>query len=83
MSKILDGDRCTECSYVQSYHPKEYHLCPGSLLNRKYLVGRVLGEGGFGITYVGRDLMLDMKVAIKEYFPDSMVTRTNSISSAR
>ena len=35
----------------------------------------MLGQGGFGITYVGMDLNLDLKVAIKEYYPEGFVTR--------
>ena len=41
----------------------------------RYLVGRALGEGGFGITYLGRDLRLELRVAIKEYFPTAWVCR--------
>lgn len=46
----------------------------------RYMVGRVLGEGGFGITYIGCDLRLEMKVAIKEYFPTDKVTRNSTAS---
>jgi serine/threonine protein kinase len=38
----------------------------------------VLGEGGFGITYIGWDLNLNIKIAIKEFYPTGFVTRENS-----
>ena len=50
-------------------------LPPGSILNGKYLVGKVLGQGGFGITYLGYDLVLQIKTAIKEYLPTGTVSR--------
>ena len=81
VSKIEQGNSCPYCNYASTYRYKEHQLRPGTLLNNKYLVGRVLGEGGFGITYVGRDLTLDMKVAIKEYYPNGMVGRTTTISN--
>lgn len=46
----------------------------------RYLIGRVLGEGGFGITYIGCDLRLELKVAIKEYYPVDRATRNASAS---
>lgn len=55
-----------------------HHLAPGTVLNGQYIVGNSLGEGGFGITYVGRDTKLQMRVAIKEYYPLGKVSRDNS-----
>ena len=67
---------CRECGYNEGEHPTLPHqLRPRTILNGKYLLGRVLGEGGFGITYIGKDLNLDVKVAIKEYYPSGFVTR--------
>ena len=81
VSRIDQGDTCPFCNYAYTYQAKPYHLKPGTLLNNKYLVGTVLGEGGFGITYLGRDLILDMKVAIKEYYPSSIATRVTQSSN--
>lgn len=54
----------------------KHHIAPGTLLgDGRYMVGNALGEGGFGITYVGLDRQLQMKVAIKEYYPTGLVTR--------
>lgn len=53
-------------------------LPPGTLLDNKYLTGDVVGEGGFGITYIGLDLNLHLKVAVKEYFPASFASRDTS-----
>jgi serine/threonine protein kinase len=51
------------------------HLAPGTPLHDCYLVGRVLGQGGFGITYIGWDTRLHRKIAIKEFFPQAIASR--------
>ena len=57
------------------------HALPcGSVLNGKYIVGRVLGQGGFGITYTGQQYDTKQLVAIKEYYPGAIATRDASRS---
>lgn len=52
------------------------HLTPGSTLQGRYVVGRLIGQGGYGATYLGWDERLAAKVAIKEYFPVSLAGRS-------
>ena len=75
----LSGDEgvCPVCGRDGSaYAPQVHHLPPGTLLEERYLLGAVLGEGGFGITYVGLDTRLDVKVAVKEYYPRDRAARS-------
>jgi serine/threonine protein kinase len=53
----------------------------GTVLGGKYLIGRSLGQGGFGITYTGWDLNLDLKVAVKEYYPEGYASRELTMQS--
>ena len=69
-------DVCPHCGYVDGTPAKEaYHLIPGTMLHHRYIVGKVIGYGGFGVTYAGWDMTLEQKVAIKEYLPSEFATR--------
>ena len=81
LSPVQPGTACPACGRDwEAYQPSSHHIPPGSLLHGRYRVGRVLGEGGFGITYLGRDTVLDQRVAIKEYFPTFLVSREVSVT---
>ena len=69
---------CPRCGYEAARDQGKYPfaLPHGSILAGRYITGRVLGQGGFGITYLALDNQLKTKVAIKEFMPDSMAVRT-------
>lgn len=72
---------CPKCGYGQEEGRSPLSMKLDTILRGRYLVGRVLGQGGFGITYVAYDLVLDIKVAIKEYFPMGLASRNHTISN--
>ena len=67
---------CPRCGHDPS-REKQFPaaLPPGSILAGRYMTGRILGQGGFGITYLARDLKACRQVAIKEYFPCTLAMR--------
>ncbi|MDR1184201.1 MAG: serine/threonine protein kinase, partial [Coriobacteriales bacterium] len=72
------GQFCPYCGYPVASGPSEGSALPeGSILSGRYIVGRVLGIGGFGITYLGYDGALGRKVAVKEYFPSDFAKRAH------
>ncbi len=72
----VEYDICPHCGYIEGTSVEEQiHMEPGVILHNRYIVGKVLGFGGFGVTYLGWDGKLEMKVAIKEYLPSEFSTR--------
>ncbi len=59
-----------------------YHLPCGTVLANRYIIGKALGEGGFGITYIGMDTVLSKRVAVKEFYPAGIAVRNNTVSAA-
>ena len=72
---------CPNCGFHGDMPDLPHQLRPGTVLNSRYLVGGCIGQGGFGITYVGRDLKLDMRIAVKEYYPSGYANRNNRVSA--
>ena len=73
------SDKCVHCGFdMAEYSVKPHHLEPLTILNGRYLLGKVLGEGGFGITYSAMDLIEEKRVAIKELFISEILARKNT-----
>lgn len=75
LSKI-ESEPCRFCGFEKAGAREEVGvLAAGSVLLGKYIVGKVIGKGGFGITYLAYDIKNEKKVAIKEYYPSALAAR--------
>ena len=71
-----DQQQCEHCGFDD--RPNEIHQLPmGVVLKERYFIGKALGQGGFGITYIAWDSHDKAPVAIKEFFPSGAVQRAS------
>lgn len=82
MKEKGDAVYCPHCGKKAIENTSLHYLPAGTVIGGRYLLGYVLGEGGFGITYIGLDRTLDVPVAIKEYYPFGYANRTNTVGNA-
>ena len=78
------GNNRTACAYcgfdLTASDHVQYALQPFTVLNNRYMLGRTLGAGGFGITYIAYDTNTGSRVAVKEYFPNAICIRNTALS---
>lgn len=67
--KIKGQSQCPHCNYDCFERENQLALPMNALLNGRYVAGRILGAGGFGITYKAYDLVTNQLCAVKEYVP--------------
>ena len=60
--------------------PTDLRTLPNGQVLSDYRIEGVLGQGGFGITYLATDTNLGRKVAIKEYFPREFAARDSTLT---
>ena len=68
-----EGGACPRCRYTAT--ESGMALPYGVVLCGRYILGRLLGAGGFGLTYLALDISDNRVYAIKEYFPTSLAVR--------
>nr|VFJ57168.1 MAG: Formylglycine-generating enzyme, required for sulfatase activity, contains SUMF1/FGE domain [Candidatus Kentron sp. FW] len=70
-----EATTCPHCGWVPGSYGNPLYLPPGSELGDSYIIGKVLGHGGLGITYLAWDKHLDTRIAIKEFLPETIAGR--------
>lgn len=76
LGEITPSGVCSVCGKTQLTHQVPSCALPlETIVHGRYLVGGVLGQGGFGITYVSYDLVENRRVVLKELFPSFAVRR--------
>lgn len=74
-----DEEICPHCGFSAAEYSADPLVLPmGTRLNDKIIIGRVMGKGGFGVTYLGYDLRMDKTIAVKEYYPNGIAYRLPS-----
>ena len=72
---------CPHCGQAPFGVNPVHQLKPGTILQNRYLIGKSLGQGGFGITYIGRDTLLNKRVAVKEFYPNGYAYRDHEVTA--
>ncbi len=73
------ADPCPKCGCPANLTPKNtLQMKPRTMLRDQYMIGRALGHGGFGITYLAWDVGLEARLAIKEYMPNGVAGRASN-----
>ena len=74
-----EEEKCPHCGYSKEEYTADPMVLPlGTKLMDKILIGKVMGKGGFGITYLGYDLRMEKIIAVKEYYPNGIAYRSQS-----
>ena len=78
----FEGKVCPHCGYPEKGHNASHQLPVGTVLRGRYQIGKSLGQGGFGITYLAWDKLMLQTVAVKEFYPNGTVFRKSATSLA-
>ncbi|MEE0419103.1 MAG: protein kinase [Lachnospiraceae bacterium] len=72
----IEDNVCPACGYDRkAEQTNSMALPPFTMLHSRYLTGRIIGSGGFGITYIAYDIMSNKIRAVKEYVPLGIASR--------
>ena len=76
MNELEEDGSCSYCNYNPDSPFLQSYLPPKSMLDDRYIVGKVLSYNGEGASYIGFDIVTSSKVVIHEYMPDTLCSRT-------
>ena len=83
MNELEPDGSCLNCSHNGNIPRIQPYLAAGTVLDNRYLVGRVLSYNGEGASYIGYDKVAHEKVVVREYLPDTFCTRSRGNDSVQ
>lgn len=75
MNKLDDNGLCNHCNFDPNKPQAKSYLKAGTILDDRYIVGKILSFNGEGVSYIGFDKVTSEKVVVREYFPDTLCKR--------
>lgn len=66
---------CPKCGYNEEFSQPAPYLKAGSIIARKYLIGRVISTSADAVTYIGANIETGQTVTVNEFFPEKIATR--------
>ena len=75
MRPLEEGKFCSACGILTA--APLHHIKPGTILRKKYMVGRAVREDSMVISYICRDISCDQVVILQEFFPEGQVVRNH------
>ena len=76
MEPLEEAGICPYCGYDDNSPSQPSYLMPKTVLDGRYIVGRLLSANGESALYIGYDKTTDQKVTVREYMPDALCTRS-------
>lgn len=80
MREIGDAKQCPHCRFITSSPQLPPFLPHRTIVGRRYLLGNVVTANGDGATYISFDLERRAVVTVREFLPDTLITRTSESS---
>lgn len=80
MNETNQEGQCERCGYIDGTPYLPSYLAPKTILNDRYLVGKLLSYNGESATYIGYDNVKNEKVYIREFMPDVLCNRVRGSS---
>ena len=75
MNELDENGVCHYCSYTDDIPHLQSYLAPRTVLDDRYIVGKMLSYNGEGASYICYDMIRKCKAVVREYMPDTLCDR--------
>ncbi len=78
MNELDQNGQCQYCSYTDNIPHLQAYLEPKTVLDNRYIIGKMLSYNGEGASYICYDMVGKCKCVCREYMPDTLCERDSS-----